>query len=129
MHINISLVVKNLLYVCCRDGFQRDNLTQHKTDKKRLSLKSSRKLTDSYCLARMYVKHYLSVGNVEVEYNYTHTNHSPGINEFKHLPLPASVRKEILEKFSKGITKRDYTRKNHGWYVAITHPYSYMYIP
>ena len=52
----------------------------------------------------MYVKHYLSVGNVEVEYNYTHTNHTPGIKEFKYLPLPASVRKEVQEKFSKGIT-------------------------
>lgn len=96
--------MRNLLYVCCRDGFQRDNLTQRKTEKKRLSLKSSRKLANSYCLARMYVKHYLSAGNVEVEYVYTHTNHSPGIKEFKHLPLPTSVRKEIQEKFSQGVT-------------------------
>lgn len=40
----------------------------------------------------MYVKHYLTEGKVEVEYTYTHTNHSPGVTELKHLPLPASVR-------------------------------------
>ena len=42
----------------------------------------------------MYVKHYLTAGKVEVEYTYTHTNHSPG----------ASVREEIKEKFSQGVT-------------------------
>ena len=116
MHINILLEVRSLLYVCCRDGFQRDNLTQHKTDKKRLSLKPSRKLADSYCLARMYVKHYLTAGNVEVEYNFTHTNHLPGIKEFKHLPIPASVRKEIQEKFSKWVTLK---RIMDGMYTCI----------
>ena len=104
MYINVPLEERNLLYVCCRVGFQRENVTQRKIEKKRLSLKPSRKLAGSYCLARMYVKHYLSLGSVEVEYNYTHTNHSPGIKEFKHLPLPASVRKEIQEKFSQGVT-------------------------
>ena len=52
----------------------------------------------------MYVKHYLTTGKIEVEYTYTHTNHSPGVAELKHLPLPASVRDEIKEKFSQGVT-------------------------
>ena len=60
-----------LLYTC-RDGKPRENKTHRKTEKKRLSLKKTRKLADSYCLARMYVKHHLSTGNVEVEYTYTH---------------------------------------------------------
>jgi len=51
----------------------------------------------------MYIKHHLLVRNVEVEYTYTHTNHSPGVAELKHLPLPASVREEIKEKFAQGI--------------------------
>ena len=93
-----------LLYTCCRDGKPRENKTQRKTEKKRLFLKKTRKLTDSYCLARMYVKHHLSTGKVEVEYTYTHKNHSPGVKELKHLPLPTSVREEIKEKFSQGVT-------------------------
>ena len=52
----------------------------------------------------MYVKHHLSTGKVEVEYTYTHTNHSPGVKELKHLPLPTSVREDIKEKFSQGVT-------------------------
>ena len=38
----------------------------------------------------------------------THTHiqtmHSPGVAELKHLPLPASVREEIKEKFLQGVT-------------------------
>ena len=52
----------------------------------------------------MYVKHHLSTGNVEVKYTYTHTDHSPGVKELKHLPLLTSVREEIKEKFSQGMT-------------------------
>ena len=75
-HLNITLTCvgyRTLLYTCCRDGKPRENKTQRKTEKKRLSLKKTRKFADSYCLARMYVKHHLSTGNVEVEYTYTHT--------------------------------------------------------
>ena len=69
----------------------------------RQSVKGSRKLED-YCLARMYVKHYQSTGRVEVTYICTHTNHLPGLEECKYLPLPQFVRKEIQEKFAQGVT-------------------------
>ena len=52
----------------------------------------------------MYIKHYLTIGKVEVEYTHTHTNHSPGVAELKHLTLLAPVREEIKEKFSQGVT-------------------------
>jgi len=51
----------------------------------------------------MYVKH-MSTGNVEVEYIFTHTNHSTGLKETKHIPIPESVHKEIQKKFSQGIS-------------------------
>ena len=69
-----------------------------------MSAKGSRKLKDSYCLARMYVKHNQSTGRVEVEYYYTHTNHLLGLEECKFLPLPLSVRKDIQEKFAQEVT-------------------------
>ena len=59
---------------------------------------------EDYCLARMYVKHHQATGRVEVTYICTHTNHSLGLKEFKYLPLPHSVRKEIQEKFAQGVT-------------------------
>jgi len=46
----------------------------------------------------------MSTGNVEVEYIFTHTNHSPGLKETKHIPILVSVHKEIQEKFSQGIS-------------------------
>ena len=52
----------------------------------------------------MLVKHHLLTGKVDVIYNSTHTNHSLGVEECKHIPLPVSVRKEIQEKFAQGIT-------------------------
>jgi hypothetical protein len=52
----------------------------------------------------MYVMQKKSSGEVNVTYNFTHTNHIPGPKEFKHLPLPLSVQKEIERKFSQGIT-------------------------
>ena len=43
-------------------------------------------------------------GVVSVEYISTHTGHNPSVGECKHLPLPPSLRKEVQEKFSAGIT-------------------------
>ena len=56
---------------------------------------SMKKLTRSYCLARMYVKHHISTRNVEVDYIFTHINHSLGLKEVKHIPIPTSVQEEI----------------------------------
>jgi len=75
-----------------------------KTDEKRLKVKESRKLTGSYCLARMYVKHLTSTGSVQVDYIFTHTNHSPGLQEVKTIPLPKSVHDEIRQKSSQGVS-------------------------
>ncbi len=73
-------------------------------DPERRSLKGSRKLENSYSLARMYVKHNRSTGRVEVIYNFTHTNHSLGLEECEYLPLPLSVQTDIQEKFAQGVT-------------------------
>ena len=55
-------------------------------------------------LARMHVKHFIKPPSVEVTYISTHTNHTVGIQECKHLPLPLSVRRDIQERFSGGVT-------------------------
>ena len=52
----------------------------------------------------MYVKQLRSSGRVGVLYVCTHTNHSLGLEECKYIPLSQSVKKEIQEKFSQGIT-------------------------
>jgi hypothetical protein len=55
-------------------------------------------------LARLYVTQKQNTGEVDVVYNTTHTNHTLGPQEYKHIPLPFSVRKTIERKFSQGIT-------------------------
>ena len=105
-HINCYHVFvehRNILYTCCRDGKKRINETSRKTVKTRKCLKGSRKLP-TFCLARMYVKVIQATGKVEVLYNSTHTNHFLGKEEYKYIPLSKSIRKEIQEKFSMGIT-------------------------
>ena len=95
-----------------------------KTSKKRKSSRDSRKLDNSYCLARMYVKQHHPTGKVEVTYISTHTNHSLGVKECKYLPLPLTVRKEIQEKFAQGVTlERIMDGKN-----ACVYNYSYKQI-
>ena len=94
---------RNLLYVCCRDGAQRKNTQQRVSEKKRRFIRGSRKL-EEYCVARMHVKHFTKPATVEVTYISTHTNHAVGIQECKYLPLPFSVRKDIQDKFSQGVT-------------------------
>lgn len=42
-------------------------------------------------------------GKVLTRYIRTHTNHVPGINEAKHLPLPQAVRKEVREKYVQNV--------------------------
>ena len=106
LHYYKTLIILEcrLLYTCCRDGAARDNKVPRKTSKKRKSSRESRKLDNSYCLARMYVKQHHPTGKVEVTYISTHTNHSLGVKECKYLPLPLTVRKEIQEKFAQGVT-------------------------
>ena len=92
------------MYTCCRDGKARENKYPRKTNQKRKTVKKSRKLEKSYCLARMHVRHHQPTGQVLVTYISTHTNHSLGLEECKYIPLSLSVRKEIQEKFAQGVT-------------------------
>ena len=91
-----------VLFTCCRDGHKRDNTQPRKTLQTRKRM-ASRKMLDSYCIARMTATEYKS-GKVTVRYIATHTNHELGIHECKHLPMPQSVMKDIQEKFSQGLT-------------------------
>lgn len=52
----------------------------------------------------MYVMQKQVTGEVGVTYNFTHTNHALGPEEYKYIPLPFSVRRTIERKFSQGIT-------------------------
>ena len=42
-------------------------------------------------------------GKVSVKYIRTHTNHTPGISEVKHLPLPLTVKQELREKYEQNV--------------------------
>ena len=42
-------------------------------------------------------------GTVSVRYIQTHTNHTPGIGEVKHIPLPQAVRQEVKEKYGQNV--------------------------
>ena len=91
------------LYTCCRDGMARENQKARKTDQTRKSFSGSRKLSESYCLARMTMQKRNENGKVQVTYIPTHTNHSLGLAECKYIPLPKSIRWEIEEKFASGM--------------------------
>ena len=92
-----------MLYTCCRDGKVRHNEQQRKTSATR-RMTPSRKLGETFCLARMIVKENVASCEVTVHYIATHTNHQLSIEENKFLPLPLSVKKEVGEKFSKGVS-------------------------
>ena len=59
---------------------------------------------EAFCLARMTVIKNLASNEVTVTYIATHTNHQLSVNENKFLPLPQSVKKEVEEKFSRGVS-------------------------
>lgn len=90
-----------MLYTCCRDGKAKQNQQPKKTTQSR-RLRGSRKLHD-YCISRMTVTEDKCNGKVSLRYMRTHTNHSPGIEEAKHLPLPQAVRQEVQEKFGQNV--------------------------
>lgn len=52
----------------------------------------------------MYVTKNQVTGKVNVKYNFTHTGHTLGLEEYKHIPLALSVRQMIEKKFAQGIT-------------------------
>ena len=59
---------------------------------------------EAFCLARMTVIKNLTSNEVTVTYIATHTNHQLSINENKFVPLPSSVKQEVEEKFSRGVS-------------------------
>ena len=63
--------------------------------------RGSRKV-EGYCISRMMVTREKS-GKVSVKYTRTHTNHTPGISEAKHLPLPLNVKQEVREKYEQNV--------------------------
>ena len=88
------------LYTCYGDGKAKENHQTRKTTKTRKH-PGSRKLA-AYCISRMTVTKGKS-GTVSVRYIQTHTNHTPGIGEVKHIPLPQAVRQEIKEKYGQNV--------------------------
>lgn len=50
----------------------------------------------------MYVD-YCQDGHVTVTHITAHTNHTPGRDEDKYLPIPKTIREEIAIKVSNGI--------------------------
>jgi len=93
-----------VLYTCCRDGLARENKQPRKTDecrKKQLTRKLDK---DGFCIARMTATENLKTGLVTVEYLSSHSGHKPSIEECKFLPLPPSLRQNVLEKCAAGIS-------------------------
>ena len=70
--------------------------------KETVETKRPRKL-DSYCLSRMTASEHLKTGEVEVMYIKTHTNHQPGLEEVKYVPLPEATRREVRNKYVDGV--------------------------
>ena len=62
---------------------------------------ASRKL-DNYCISRIVATEEVKSEKVEAYYISTHTNHTLGIDECKHLPLPPSVKTNIQQEFVTG---------------------------
>lgn len=50
----------------------------------------------------MYVD-YFHDGHVTVTHVTAHTNHTPGLDEEKYLPIPKSIREDIAIKINNGI--------------------------
>lgn len=89
------------VYTCCRDGKAKENCQPRKTPQTRKH-SGTRKL-DDYCISRMMVTEKKSSGKVTVQFIRTHTNHTPGIGESKHLRLPEAIKQEVKEKYAQGI--------------------------
>ena len=88
------------LYTCCRDGKAKENHCPKKSTQIRRH-HGSRKLKD-YCFSRISVQKKRS-GKVYAQYIRTHTNHTPGIAEARHIPLPNSVKEEVGEKYGQHV--------------------------
>ena len=90
-----------VLYTCCRDGSAKENRLPKKTTQTRKH-RLSRKLEEGYCISRMMVTK-REDGKVSARYIQTHTHHTPGIGEAKHLPLSQSVKQKVREKYGQNV--------------------------
>ena len=88
-----------VLYTCCCDGRAKENLLPKKTTQTRKHC-GSRKLEEEYCISRMTVVKKKD-GKVSARYIRTHTHHTPGIGEVKHLPLSQGVKQKVREKYGQ----------------------------
>ena len=98
--ITVAGPTRTVLYVCCRDGMKKGHAGPNKTGKTRKH-HESRKI-EQYCLSRMIVTEYLKERKVHVRYISTHTNHDLSLQEYKHLPLPPSIKTDI-QQFAEGV--------------------------
>ena len=96
----ITEVETTVLYTCCRDGRAKENHCPKKSSQIRKH-HGSRKL-EEYCLSRITVRKEKS-GKVNAQYIRTHTNHAPGIDEAKHIPLLQAVKEEVREKYGQNV--------------------------
>ena len=87
--------------MCCRDGKGKENTQPRKTEKKRVH-SGSRKLQSS-CISRMTVTEDTKSGSVHLVFIKTHTNHEPGLNEVKYLPLPNTTRQQVKQRYNDGV--------------------------
>ena len=59
---------------------------------------------DNFCTARMIATVHNATERVEVKCIQSHTNHELGVSEYRNLPLPNSIKEEIQQQFSAGVT-------------------------
>ena len=96
----VGKVIKRIYFVCCRDGNYYQSKKPRLTEKRRPHKKDTKKLNDT-CISRMYVD-YFHDGNVTVTHVTAHTNHTPGLDQEKYLPIPKSKREDIAIKINNG---------------------------
>ena len=94
---------QTILYVCCRDGKNRENKWGRKMSSTQQKTESC-KTNSGFCTLQMTMTKDLVTGKVKVEYISTHSGHQPCRVELRFLPLPQSLHKEVKEKFAQGIT-------------------------
>lgn len=88
-----------------------------KTGKLRMG-KHSQKM-DTFCTARMIATIHDATGRVEVKYIQSQTNHELGVIEYRNIPLPNSIKKEIQKQFTAGITIERIMDSKHSPYKLI----------
>ena len=57
-------------------------------------------------------------GAISVRYIKTHTSHSPGIAEVRHIPLPKEVREDVKTLFSQNVKLDSLVVTSWGIYIS-----------